>query len=104
MYKIAALGDEESISIFSAVGIDTFSFTDSISAGEKLKELAKDYGIIFVTENLGKELKHITDKYRDSITPSVILIPSVKGSTGEALANIRESVVKAVGTDISFEV
>ena len=103
MYKIAAIGDKESISIFSAVGIDTYSFTDSVKAGELITRVADKYGIIFITEALGKELKHITDKYRDSIAPSIILIPSVKGSTGDAVSLIRESVIKAVGTDISFD-
>ena len=103
MYKIAVLGDKESISIFSSVGIDTFICADSYEAGNKIIELAEDYGIIFITEFLAKDLKYIIDRYRDLITPSIILIPSVKGSTGEALMQIRESVVKAVGTDISFD-
>lgn len=103
MYKIAAFGDKESVSIFSSVGIEAFIYTDSIKAGEKIDEIADEYGIIFITEELAKDLKHIIDKYREKITPSVILIPSAKGSTGEALLQIRESVIKAVGTDISFE-
>lgn len=103
MYKIAAFGDKESISVFSAVGIDTFIFNDSLKAGEKINEIAAEYGIIFITEILGRDLKHIIDKYRDLITPAIILIPSVKGSTGDALLQIRESVIKAVGTDITFD-
>ena len=103
MYKIATLGDKESISIFSSVGIDTFVSTDIEAAGEILIKISEEYGIIFITEYLGKELKHIIDKYRDAITPAIILIPSSKGSTGDALLQIRESVIKAVGTDISFD-
>ena len=103
MYKIAAFGDKESISIFSSVGIDTFIFSESQRAGEKIKEVAVNYGIIFITETLGRDLKQIIDSYRDLITPAIILIPSSKGSNGDALMQIRESVIKAVGTDITID-
>ena len=103
MFKIAAFGDKESVGIFSSVGIDTLVFTDSLKAGEKINEVSKDYGIIFVTETIGRDIKHVIDKYRDLITPAIILIPSSKGSSGDALMQIRESVIKAVGTDIIFD-
>ena len=102
MCKIAAFGDKESISIFSSVGIETFVFADSLKAGEKIDEVANDFGIIFITEALAKDLNNIINKYRDLITPAIILIPSVKGSTGDALLQLKESVIKAVGTDITF--
>lgn len=103
MYKIAAIGDKESVSIFSSVGIDTFYFTNSKEAGERLRTLVDEYAIIFITETLAADLKHITDEYSNALKPAIILIPSVKGSTGDALRIIRESVIKAVGTDVNFD-
>lgn len=105
MDKIAAMGDKESVGIFSSVGIDVFYFeNDSEKAQKKLSEIAEDYGVIFITEPLAKELQKQIDKYAESVTPAIILIPSVKNNTGEALKHIRNSVIKAVGADMSFDI
>ena len=57
MYKIAVMGDYDSIYGFAALGLDTFPVT-SQEAGEKLHQLAaQEYGIIYITEALAAELK-----------------------------------------------
>ena len=63
MYKIAVLGDYDSIYGFAALGLDTFPVTAQEEAGERLHELAAEgYGIIYITEALAAELKHEIDK------------------------------------------
>ena len=51
MYKIAVLGDYDSIFGFAALGLDTFAVQTREEAAEKLHQLAQGgYGIIYITE------------------------------------------------------
>ena len=53
MYKIAVLGDYDSIFGFAALGLDTFAVQTREEAAEKLHQLAQGgYGIIYITEKL----------------------------------------------------
>ena len=101
MYKIGVIGDKDSILAFKAIGIDTFTAIDKKDAEKLVKNLAgEDYGVIFITESLAQLIQETIDKYRESMTPAIILIPSNKGSMGIGLADINRSVEKAVGANI----
>lgn len=103
MYKIAVLGDYDSIYGFATLGLDTFPVTAREEAGEKLHELASgEYGIIYITEALAAELKHEIAKYQDQISPAIIQIPGIAGNTGAGIAGVKKSVEVAVGSDILF--
>ena len=66
MYKIAVIGDYDSIYGFAALGLDTFPVTTHEEAGERLHVLAaKGYGIIYITEALAAEIKHEIARYQD---------------------------------------
>ena len=66
MYKIAVIGDKESVIGFSCVGVDSFTVTDKNQAAVMLKSLSSDgYGIIFITEALASDLKEEIIKYID---------------------------------------
>ena len=57
MYKIAVMGDRESIYGFAALGMTTFVTDDGESAAGTLKKLAhNDYGIIYITEALAAKV------------------------------------------------
>ena len=63
MYKIAVLGDYDSIFGFAALGLDTFTVQTREEAAEKLHQLAQGgYGIIYITEKLAAELTHEIEK------------------------------------------
>ena len=101
MYKIAVIGDKDSILAFKAIGIEVFTAIDKDDASKLVNKLAKeDYGVIFITEAMAQLAKETIDKYRESMTPAIILIPSNKGSMGIGLADINRSVEKAVGANI----
>lgn len=101
MYKIAAMGDKDSVFGFAAIGLDIFPVTDKSLAAKKLKELANNsYAVIFITEALASELKEEIDKYKDETTPAIILIPGVSGNTGEGMSSVSRSVERAVGSQI----
>ena len=101
MYKLAVIGDKDSILAFKALGIEVFTAVDKTEAEKQVEDLAKeDYGVIFITEALAQEIQATIDKYREKLTPAIILIPSNKGSLGIGLADINRSVEKAVGANI----
>ena len=104
MYKVAVLGDKESILGFSAIGIDIFPVYDANEAIKTLRELEKDnYGIIYITEKLSLDIKDEIESYRPKIIPAIITIPGNSGSLNIGINRIREFAKKAVGIDIVFK-
>ena len=76
MYKIAVLGDYDSIYGFAALGLDTFPVSDLEEAEEIFNRLTADqYAVIYVTEALAASLPHTIAKFKESLLPSIILIP-----------------------------
>ena len=83
MYKIAVLGDRDSVLGFKALGLDTYFVEDADEARHTLHRLAKeDYAIIYVTEQLAANLSADIARYKTEVTPAVILIPGKTGSLG----------------------
>ena len=92
MYKIAVMGDRDSIYGFAALGLEPFPFTDPAEAGKKMRQLAESgYAVIYITE-----------RYREADLPAIILIPGVSGNTGQGIMAVKKSVEQAVGSDIIF--
>lgn len=103
MYKIAVLGDRDSIYGFAALGLDIFPMTDSVEAAKKLRALAEsNYAVIYMTEALASTLEAEIDRYRSLRLPAIILIPGVSGNTGMGISAVKKSVEQAVGSDIIF--
>lgn len=101
MYRVAVIGDKDSVLAFKALGVEVYTVIDGNEASEKIKDLAKEeVGVIFITEKLAQEIPSTIDKYRDQMTPAIILIPGNTGSMGIGLADINKSVEKAVGANI----
>lgn len=103
MYKIAVMGDRDSIYGFASVGLDIFPVDEGVGAGRQLRNLVEnDYAIIYMTEALYEQLAKEVDSYRESPLPAIIPIPGVSGNTGIGIAQVKKSVEKAVGSDIIF--
>ena len=103
MYKIAVIGEYDSIYGFAALGLDTFPVSDPDEAKQKLHKLAEGaYAVIYITEALAAVLEHEVEKYREEILPAIIQIPGVSGNTGAGVAGVKKSVDQAVGSDILF--
>ena len=75
MYKIAVMGDRDSVSGFASLGLEIFPEEDA-------------------------ELEAEIDQYRHMPVPAIIPIPGVTGNTGLGLRSVSKSVEKAVGSDI----
>lgn len=103
MYKVAVMGDYDSIYGFATLGLDTFPASDPSEAARILHQLADGkYGIIYITEALAAQLKHDISKYQEQISPAIIQIPGVSGNTGAGVTGVKKSVETAVGSDILF--
>ena len=103
MYKIGVIGDRESILGFKAVGLDVFPCDSREEAKKILKKAAEgDFAIIYVTEQLYKDMDDEVSRYRDSRLPAIIPIPSKDGSLGIGMGSVKKAVERAVGADILF--
>ena len=101
MYKVAAMGDRDSITGLSSLGLEIFPAEEAGEAARLLMRLAgSGYAVIYLTEALASKIPEEIAKYRFERIPAVILIPGISGNTGAGLANVRISVEKAVGMDI----
>lgn len=101
MYKIAVMGDKDSVYGFSALGLSVFPVDNEDDAVKILQKLANsDFGIIYITESLAKKISKETEKYKNKYKPAIILIPGITQNTGEGLSNVMLCVEKAVGSNI----
>ena len=88
---------------FKALGLDVFPVDNGEQARQTLRQITRgddDYAILYVEENLVEALRHEIDRFKDSPTPAIILIPGRDGSLGLGLSALNAAVERAVGTNI----
>ncbi len=102
MHKIGVLGGRETVMGFKALGLDVFPVDGAEEARHVLRDITRedDYAILYVEENLVEGLRHEIDRFKDSPTPAIILIPGRDGSLGLGLSALNAAVERAVGTNI----
>ncbi len=98
--KIAVIGDKDSVLVFRALGVDVFDAGSYFETSNLLKNIANDYSIIFITDDIAQEIQGTIERFVDKAYPAIIPIPSFKGSTGFGLKQLSMYVEKAVGIDI----
>jgi V/A-type H+-transporting ATPase subunit F len=99
--EIAAIGGDDSILLFNAVGIKTFNIDDLALVEKTIFELAtNNYRIIYVSEDIYKNIPETLEKYKMTVYPIIIPIPLKEKSDGIGLKKIKENVEKAIGFDI----
>ncbi|MCR5703575.1 MAG: V-type ATP synthase subunit F [Eubacterium sp.] len=103
MHKAVVIGDYDSIYGFGALGLDIFPVDEKTEAIHQIRRLVKgDYAIIYITESLAELIKEEIEKYKELITPAIILIPGVSMNTGAGIQGVKDSVEQAIGSDILF--
>ena len=101
MYKIAVMGEQDSVLGFKALGLDVCPVSDAEEGRAALHRMAKEnYAIIYMTEQLASQIPGEVARYKDALTPAIILIPGKEGSLGIGMANVTSAVERAVGADI----
>ena len=100
-YRIAVIGNWESVMGFRALGLDTDPVASVEEAREKVRQLAKtDCAVIYLTETLAKDMEDMIARYKDELRPAIILIPGREGSLGIGRDSIQRAIERAVGADI----
>ncbi len=56
--------------------------------------------MIYLTEQLAKDMIDVLDRYKDELRPAIILIPGREALSASAGANIQSAIERAVGADI----
>ena len=103
MYKIAVMGDRDSIYGFASVGLDIYPAGDPHTAARRLRTLVEGgYAVVYITEALYTQMEKELRVYNDMPLPAIIPIPGVSANTGIGIDRVRQSVKKAVGSDIIF--
>ncbi len=105
MYKVAVLGDRDSVYGFASLGLDVFFAENEAEAKAYIRKLTEgEYAVIYVTEMIAEYISEEIEKCSFDPSPAIILIPGVKGNTGKGMDSVKKSVEKAVGSDIISEV
>lgn len=100
-YQIAVLGDKDSVLGFKALGLDTYPVESVEQARITLHRIAREnYAVIYLTETLAVDMEADIARYKDDLTPAIILIPGKEGAMGIGMSNIKKAVERAVGADI----
>jgi len=101
MYRIAVIGDPDSVLGFKALGLEVCPAEDVEQARQAIHRMAKEnYAILYLTEQLAAQLQSEIARYQDALTPAIIPIPDKEGSLGIGMANVTNAVERAVGADI----
>ena len=101
MFKLAAVGDKDSVYGYASLGVSIFPVETPAEAAPLLRHLAENgYGVIYITEQLAGEMQEELERYASLPLPAIVPVPGVRGNTGLGLANVSRFVEKAVGSDI----
>lgn len=100
--KMAIVGDSTGVLAFTAVGVEAFSVKDENEGKELIKRLAKDYKIIFLTEELAVKLPDVIEKYLTAPYPIILAVPGKDGSNGYGEQMLKSAMDKALGVDVLF--
>lgn len=104
MYKIAVVGDKESIFGFSAIGMDIYPAYEEDEVKKIIPKLIEEnYAIIYITENVSIKSEKYLEKLQKNKIPAIVTIPSNIGSMKYGEKRIKDMVQKAVGIEINFK-
>lgn len=99
--KMAIVGNGDGIMVFKAAGLATYSAEDEKKAREILRKIAKEYQVIFLTEDLARPLKEFLKRFDETPYPVVASIPSGE-SGGYGMEALKTAMERALGVDILF--
>lgn len=114
-YSIAIVGQKDIVMGFKALGltsVNAHSTEQAVAALYRLKQMTMPvagkegaerpkYAVIFITEELAKDIHHEDyAKLSADALPAIIIIPGIQGSTGLGLKRLGKIVERAIGSNI----
>jgi len=104
MYKVAVVGDKDSVMGFLALGIDIFPAYEADEIKKTIHKLVEEgYAIIYITEQASLMASDTIARYKDNELPAIIVIPGIQGSMGIGMNEVRQSAKRATGMDLLFD-
>ncbi|MBU4228577.1 MAG: V-type ATP synthase subunit F [Candidatus Atribacteria bacterium] len=103
MYKIALVGDKDSIIGFQLLGISIFPVNSKEETINILNELIKEkYAAVFITEDIASQIFDEIVELQKKYLISVTIIPNKLEKKNLGLKILKKNIEKAIGTDILF--
>ena len=65
-----------------------------------IRRIAKDYKIIFLTEEFARPLADFLKRFDEAPYPVILSVPSKNGSTGYGAEMLKEATERALGVNI----
>ncbi len=101
MRKIGVIGDKDSVLGFKALGLEVFTPEKDADVRTTIETLAKkEYGVIFITEQMAVKALETISRYDGEVIPAIIMIPSNSGTLNIGSDRINKNVEKALGSNI----
>ncbi len=101
MYKIAVVGDYDSIYGFATLGLSICPVRNREEIRDRIRSLAEEgYGIIYITEAAAAEGSDEMEMYREKTLPAIMQIPGVSGNSGAGGEGVERRGAQEVGWDM----
>jgi V/A-type H+-transporting ATPase subunit F len=100
--QLAVVGERATVVAFEGLGIAAFPVRSVDEARKTVSALIrkKEHAVIFVTEDIGKDIPDVIAESAREYAPSVVLVPSSAGSQQIGLRKLSRVLKRALGTDI----
>lgn len=100
--QLAVVGERATVVAFEGLGVAAFPVTSIDQARTTVSRLMKkkEHAVIFVTEDIGKDIADVIAESAREYAPSVVLVPSSAGSQQIGLRKLSQVLKRALGTDI----
>lgn len=103
MYKVAVIGDKDSILGFKALGVSTYPVTGTDEALRALNQVTRDnVAVVCITETVAQHIGEQIEEINRRHLPAIVLIPNNQGTLGLGMKQIKKNAEKAIGADILF--
>jgi len=102
MYKLAVVGDGETVACFRPLGVDGFVPENTEDIMGLLRLLRREgYGLVMVTERMAEGSESdITAFSSEEPFPVVLTVPDTQGSTGMGMDRLKMWAERAIGADM----
>ena len=100
--QLAVVGERATVVAFEGLGIAAFPVSSVEDARKTVSGLIKrkEHAVIFVTEDIGKDIPDVIAESAREYAPSVVLVPSSGGSQQIGLRKLSRVLKRALGTDV----
>jgi V/A-type H+-transporting ATPase subunit F len=101
MYRVGVIGDRDSVMGFRALGLYVMVAEDRESILRHLEAVLDDgFAVVYITEHAAVLVPEELEAARTRKIPAFVPIPSTRGTLGIGMAQVKDTVKKAVGVDI----